>query len=232
MASTPLGQKHESRHAEITERAVCIRKSCEAAGSAICARSCRGASAEEPRRDSRRTGQEPRSGARAGPLRADARLALHLLQGGPTRSCRPTWRRFRTPGCGRSSAGMLTSQTSALSRRRTAGRCSTSTTSTRRSPVRSNGRQAAGRELCDREIRARSAAATTGSLTPAGTTVRSSLRPPGWRASSRDRSEAVARCRTPRRAARERWRRKARRRLGGRRAARGQAPRGWSLRRQ
>ncbi len=98
-----------------------------------------GAGPPRPRRGARRPGGHPRAGARSDPLRAHARLAVHLLPrrgggdggrpGGDARrrasSCRP--------------AATRTSRTSAASRRPTAGWCSARTTSTRRSRARGSG---------------------------------------------------------------------------------------------
>ena len=93
----------------------------------------------DPGRPARGAGQHARAGARADPLRPDARLAVHLL---PRRRVpdggRPR-RRRRAPGSTCSSAATRTCRTSACSPRPTGGWSSTSTTSTRRCRARSSG---------------------------------------------------------------------------------------------
>ena len=78
-------------------------------------------------------------GAGPDPLRADARVAVHVLPRRRLPDGRGSGRRRRAPGCTRSSAATRICRTSAASRRPTGGSSSASTTSTRRCPARSSG---------------------------------------------------------------------------------------------
>ena len=87
-----------------------------------------------PGRPARGAGGDARAGARPDPVRADARLAVHVL---PRRrlpdGLRPVGT-ARAPACTRSSAATRTCRTSASTPRPTGGSSSASTTSTRRCP--------------------------------------------------------------------------------------------------
>ena len=102
-------------------------------------------------------GRDPGARAGADPLRADARLAVHLLPGrGADHGRRP--RRHAALGADRpSSAATPTCRTSACSARRSGAWSSTSTTSTRPSRARGSGTSSASRPA------SRSPAATTAS---------------------------------------------------------------------
>ena len=108
------------------------------------------------RQAARGAGRDPRAGARADPLRADARLAVHVLPG----RCVPDGVRPRRAaparGCTPSSAAMRICRTSAFSPRPTGGSSSriNDFDETLPGPVRV-GRQAAGRELRGRGPRPR-----------------------------------------------------------------------------
>ena len=77
---------------------------------------------------------DPPAGSRAGPLRPDVRLALHLLSRRRPADGRGPRRRHRARASPSSSAATRTCRTSGCSHRRSATCSSTSTTSTRRCP--------------------------------------------------------------------------------------------------
>ena len=135
-----------------------------------------------PGRPARGAGQDARARAGADPVRADARLAVHVL---PRRRLHHGGRpggHGRGPGCTPNSAATRTCPTSARTRLPTGGSCSTSTTSTRRCRARSSGTSSAWSRA------SRSPVATVGSTTSSA--GRSTWRP---RARIARRSESTRR---------------------------------------
>ena len=169
-----------------------------------------GAGPPRPGRGARGPGRHARAGARPDPLRADARVAVHLLPRRGRASWPPTWRRRRTRASRCRPAATRTSRTSAASRRRTAGSSSAPTTSTRRCPGRGSGTSSGWRPA------PRSPAATSGSPGTGGArSCRLRARVPRGHAGLRGREP-------PRRLVRPPHRERARRAL--RRPARAEGP--------
>ena len=142
-----------------------------------------GAGPSGPDRAARAAGPDAGAGTRPDPVRPDARVAVHVLPGRGRRSWPPTWRARPSPASRCSCAGTPTCRTSVCSAPRSAGCCSTSTTSTRRCPGRGSGTSSGSRPA------SRSWAATAGSPLPTGarsswpasaSTGTGCAAPPGW----------------------------------------------------